>query len=70
MKRYHSGAATAAALSLALALGGAAALAQETTGTGATTVSPGDIDAQQLIGRTVENPDGDNIARDASWGSR
>jgi sporulation protein YlmC with PRC-barrel domain len=61
MKRYHSSAATAAALSLALALGGAAALAQETTGTGATTVAPGDIDAQQLIGRTVENPDGENI---------
>ena len=45
-------------LSLALVLGGAAVQAQDTSTTATAATA---VDAEKLIGRTIENPNGDNV---------
>jgi sporulation protein YlmC with PRC-barrel domain len=67
MKRDFLSTSAGIALAMALAIGSGAAIAQEagtteTTGETGTTVAPATaVAAEELLGRTIENPDGENI---------
>jgi sporulation protein YlmC with PRC-barrel domain len=61
MKREYLSTVAGVTFAMMLALGSGAALAQETQGTGAAVAPATAVAAEELLGRTIENADGDNV---------